>query len=247
MLRRCAIALASLTAIYAAASVSIKTGAPAPRGPYVDSSSSVFRIHSAPARYLIQFAYQVRSVQIIGGPAWADADCYDVTLPSSPHVSTELRAVLTERFQLKLHHATKELPVYALTVSKRGLRMEPSSVRTCAKFQWTRDRLPNPTSNEYCGAVESGPNPQLNHTLDAIGISTQDLLTTFLGFHLDRIVIDKTGLTGRYNFHLEWNVNGDEGLSLRNALEDQLGLKLDAATGPVDALIIDHIEKPRID
>src|SRR5262249_10336695 len=151
------------------------------------------------------------------------------------------RAILEDRFRLKLHRETRELPVYALTVAKGGPRIPKSLAGDCPSFKWERGQH----SPNSCTAVETGPNRQLNHTLDAVGISISGLIK-FLSDNLDRIVIDKTSLTGTYDLHLEWNrrataevlesggpgsppksaILEDAGPSIFAALEEQLGLKL---------------------
>jgi len=209
----------------------------------------------------MQTAYWVRDFQIIGGPDWIGTDRFDVVVNTGQRVTLEkwgsvlkpaLETLLREKFQLKFHRETKDLPVDALTVSPRGLRMEPSHVQNCSSFRVDRGRPRSWDSPDYCGAFEGGPNLQLNHTLDARGMDIA-ALAKFLGMNLDRIVIDRTGLSGRYGFHLEWNRGATtdktsesaDAPSLFTALDDQLGLRLQPATGPVEVLQVDHAERPR--
>jgi uncharacterized protein (TIGR03435 family) len=227
-------------------------------------------------RSLIRMAYQLHDFQITGGPAWIDSDRYDLAVKMDATWTREsqeqmlwpaLQALLKESFKLKFHRETKELPVYSLTVSKYGLRLPPSKQR-CTNFQWGRYAIPpGKQSPDYCGAIEAGPTLRLNHTLDAVGMSISGAsgLTTVLARELNRPIIDKTGLTGSFDIHLEWNrettarsigpegrvdpstlgpSTDDDSPSLFTALEDQLGLKLDSIKGPVVILVIDRVDRP---
>ncbi len=227
-------------------------------------------------RFLIRMAYQVRDFQITGGPAWMNSDRYDITVKMDVDWIKEsrekmlgqmLQALLKERFKLIVHRETKELPVYSLTVSKYGLRLSPSK-GSCTHFEWGRYAIPpGKQPPDYCGAVEAGPNLRLNHTLDGVGMSLGGAsgLTTVLSRELDRNVNDKTGLTGLFDIHLEWNREAtarsmgpqgrvdpgklppstdDESPSIFTAVEDQLGLKLDSYNGPVEILVVDRAGKP---
>jgi uncharacterized protein (TIGR03435 family) len=242
------------------------------------------RTRNTTLRSLIQMAFQVRDFQTSGGPGWINSEQYDV-IAKSPAALAEGRATkesrlklmaemslmlqgfLEDRFKLKFHRETRELPVYALTVAKGGVKMRRSKETSCASFDWSRNDPPaGETPVIHCAARETGPNILLNHTLDAEGISisagssTAALpasffpdLTTFLSNHLDRFVIDKSGLTGLFDLHLEWSLqatadptSADEftNPSIFTALREQLGLQLESATGPVEVLVIDHAEKP---
>ena len=241
------------------------------------------KVKNASLQNLIQMAYQVRDFQISRGPAWINSDHYDIeakprvapietkesVLKSIDEMHLMLQFLLNDRFKLKVHRETKELPVYALTVAKGGHRMQRSKDSSCAAFEWHRNDPPlGRMPFDRCGAVETGPNIQLNHTLDAVGmsISTEQVgktgrttfgssdLTTFLSrcCGLDRLVVDKTGLTGLFDLHLEWSVqatadprSSDEftNPSIFTAVQEQLGLKLEPTKGPVEILVIDHVEK----
>jgi uncharacterized protein (TIGR03435 family) len=230
--------------------------------PFIESHAPLIAVKQTTARNLIRMAYLVRDFQVGGGPAWANSDRYDIEVKAEgksfrgewPQTSgLILRAILEDRFQLKLHREPKEIPVYALTIDKRGLRMRESKAANCAPFRWYRDPPANRNSPDFCGAIEGGPNLQLNRTLDAFGISIPEL-AGFLSSNLDRLVIDRTGRSRRYDLHLEWDRNAalqplastDAGPSLFAAVEDQLGLKLESSEGSVEVLVIDHIERPRM-
>jgi uncharacterized protein (TIGR03435 family) len=262
--------------------VSIKLSAAAGK-PSSSWNARELRTRNTTLRTLIQMAYQVRDFQITGGPAWLNSEQYDVATTSSAipeglttkesrlklmeEMHLMLRSLLEDKFKLKIHRETKELPVYALMVAKGGPKMSRSKETGCAGFDWSRN---DPQAGQepavHCAARETGPNIRLNHTLDAEGIriSAQSSgtalpaffspdLTTFLSNHMDRFVIDKTGLSGLFDFHLEWNVpatadptSSDEftNPSLFTAVQEQLGLRLESTQGPVEVLVIDHAEKP---
>jgi len=248
--------------------VSIKASAPGGKS-FSLSGLPKLTAKNASLRDLIRVAYQVRDFQISGGPDWIDSTHYDIeaTAKDKPApkewiqtMTSLLQSLLEDRFKLKPHRETKELPVYVLTVAKGGPKFQQSKEKSCTTFNWIRNSPPpGQISSIHCGAAEL-TNAQLNRTLDAVGISikgaTPDApgLMFFLSRELDRIVIDKTGLTGLFDFYLEWSraatldkaaTSADpDNLSLFTALQDQLGLKLTPEKGPVEILVIDHAEKP---
>jgi uncharacterized protein (TIGR03435 family) len=185
---------------------------------------------------LISMAYEVKTYQISGGPSWAgDAStAYDIEArgdgtPTVGQAHVMLQALLADRFQLKMHRETKELPVYDLVVAKNGPKMKESAADATASV------------DVRGGATGSR---QLTYTkMSMAGLATG--ITSDAG----RPVIDKTGLTGNYSFALEWTVDGTPadvatGPSLFTAVEEQLGLKLESSRAPTEILVIDHAEKP---
>ena len=263
--------------------VSIKVGARDGKGPFVTSIPPRLTVKSATLRDLIRMSYHVRDFQITGGPAWINSDRYIIDATARGNPTTEewlettglmLQTFLRDRFKLRMKQETQELPVYDLTVAKGGLKLAQSEERSCTTFKWDRNSQPPGQSTTIsCGAVEL-TNTRLNHTLDASGMSITRVggnalvpsLTTFLSGELDRPVIDKSGLTGLFDFHLEWSRLATARLlgrsaaddpsanasastdasspSLFTAVQEQLGLKLEPAKGPVEVFIIDHVEKP---
>jgi len=212
---------------------------------------------------LIRFAYSVRDFQIVGGPAWIKSERYDVRAgalggPVRDFVGKPLpplQKLLKDKFQLKLHGESRELAIFKLRVSQYGGDLRKSRVARCATFDFGRYSPPPGERPKDCSAVLTGPNRQLNETLDGVGMSVAQLID-MLSRELDRIVVDKTQLTGLYDIVLEWNraatsqrvktsiTEDPDNPSLFEALEQQLGLKLEAAKGPVEVLVIDHAEKP---
>jgi len=191
---------------------------------------------NVPLRNLIEMAYQIRDFQVSGGPQWIVSEKYDIAAKpkamdgqgnqqpnerSLAQMHLMLQTLLADRFRLKVHRETKELPVYALTVAKGGIRMRRSQDAACPTFHWSRNDPPvNAPPLDHCGAVFTGPNERLNHTLDAAGMRIAPLpggqavpsglpsgdLITFLSQwgRLDHLVIDRTGLKGLFDVHLEW-------------------------------------------
>jgi uncharacterized protein (TIGR03435 family) len=195
---------------------------------------------------------------VLGGPSWVDSDKWDIAAtapPGQPDAPTRLmmQTLLAQRFKLVAHVEQQEQPVYALVVSssdkRLGSRIHPS-VKDC------------PITGNTCGTQSS---------LGQITASAAELgdMTRTLSRLVGRRVIDRTGLTGRFDFTLTWTpdtllprapgtspdepitVNGvkidPNGPTLVTAIQEQLGLKLESTKGPVDVLVIDHVEKPTPD
>jgi bla regulator protein blaR1 len=218
---------------------------------------------------LIENAYDVQYFQITGDPSWFKSEKYDIEAKMDGSVAEELRklsddqraaetrrmlqALLADRFQLKLHRDTKELPVYALVIAKTGLKVHEAT---------PGDAYPNgfkgPDSRGGAGMMfmEGNGGPVRGQ-----GIPMANLVH-FLSQQLGRIVVDKTGLTGKYDFTLQWTPDESQGPpggppgidnapppdtsgpSIFTAIQEQLGLKLESQKGPVEILVIDHAEKP---
>ncbi len=182
-----------------------------------------------PVRYLVEWAYDIRTEFSVPGWAEPSGERYDVDAKSSAPVSqAECRlmaqVLLEERFQLKLHRETKEVPVYALVVAKGGSKLhevKPDSV--AADGVWLRGRKTSSKGWEpwmIAGTLASLPD-------------------------VGRPVSDKTGLKGLFEFRLDFSAGAnDDRPNIFSAIQDQLGLKLEASKGPVEFVVIDHLEKP---
>jgi len=161
-----------------------------------------------------------------------------------------LQALLEDRFRLKIHRETREVPVYELTVAKGGLKVPRFAAGSCTPIDWNRP-LPDQIQSQaekHCVDRVTGRGANAILQLDGIGVAA--LIKIFLS-RLDRPVIDKTGLTGLFDFHLEYAPGqaGPDGsdpvdMSIFSALQQQLGLKLTPAKGPGELLVIDHVERP---
>ena len=211
--------------------------------------------------------------RILGGPDWIDSERYDINAKASTEFQFSaggpprdmllmLRSLLEERFKLVTHRETRELPTYELVVARAdgtlGLRLRKSDVDCDALFAARRGGAPppprQPNDPPPCGLM-GGPARTI-----AGGASMQQLATN-LSVPLERLVVDKTGLTGRFAFELAWTPErmptgtpppgippiDPNGPSLFTALQEQLGLKLEPAKGPVDVLVIDSVAHPTPD
>jgi uncharacterized protein (TIGR03435 family) len=191
------------------------------------------RITNEPVKLLIRVAFQIQNAQIAGGPSWLDSDRYDIEaktgLPEKPapdQMSPLMQSLLAERFNLKFHRETRELSVFALVVAKGGPKLKVK-----AEGEGT-------AMNTKSGLGTSR----------LIGTSvSMELLAGYVGNRLDRIVLDKTGLSDRYDFTLDWapdQAPDTSAPSLVTALREQLGLRVESQKSPVDVLVIDRIDKP---
>jgi uncharacterized protein (TIGR03435 family) len=187
-----------------------------------------FTAMTATLKDLVAWANGVRRFQVSGGPGWFDSDHYDISAkadgaPNFTILRPMLRTLLEDRFRLGLHRETRELPVYELVVGKSGPKMRQVDAAGLG-VGTGRGRL----------------------TGKGTDIAT---FAQVLSDQVDHVVVDQTGLAGFYEFTLTWAADdapaGDEpGPSLFAALYEQLGLKLEPAKGPVEVLVIDHVEKP---
>jgi uncharacterized protein (TIGR03435 family) len=201
---------------------------------------------------------------VSGGPAWIYSDLYSINATADGKASEALmegpmlQALLEDRFKLKLHRVSREIPAYALSVAKSGAKLQPFKAG-CVPVDFTKlPAPPPPAGQKNCNAMvggRSGPNT----TLEAQAI-TLDYFSKLLGLVLDRPVIDKTGLSGKFDFHLSFLVDETTPGALRTefgqssdvppaasiftVLQEQLGLKLEPAKGAREFLVIDHVERP---
>ncbi len=192
-----------------------------------------------------------RELRVIGAPGWMGSDLFDVEAKPAGNASIDamygpmLQRLLEERFQLKIHRETRDAPVYALTVSEKGARLPPTREGSCVSPQPT----PPPHGAKICGGASYSTTGGKT-TVDAAGVG----MASFAGVTLSRVqlgrpVIDRTGLSGLFDVHLEFaalNAAGaSDAPSIFSAVQEQLGLKLSASTAPVGVLVVDHIEKPQ--
>ncbi len=198
--------------------------------------SGRFSASNASLMQIVMMAYDVRDFQISGGPGWinpsAPSDHFNIDakvdgVTGVGRMRPMIRALLEDRLQLKIHRETKEMPVYALVVGKRGSKLHASSAEEQA------DARPVFEAGQRC--------PLYKATKMPISALTR-LLTTPLG----RIVIDKTNLEGEYDFALEWSPSPLEETDCPSIFTsvEQLGLQLEAQKGPVETIVVDHVEKP---
>jgi uncharacterized protein (TIGR03435 family) len=218
--------------------------------------SAVFTV-----RTLVQLAYgypdTLRDVQLVGGPSWIGTDRFEINAtfegpvaiaPNSPPVRLMAmeRALLADRFKLKVHRETRQLPVFDLVRSRGDGRLGPRLVPSDGKCL-ALPSTPAPITDyaPYCGVKRS-----ISGALVAKGIPIDRLalLVSFLP-DVQRIVRDRTSLTGQFDIDLEFarSAEAQDLPPITTALKEQLGLELKSATGPVDVIVIDHVEPPMED
>jgi bla regulator protein blaR1 len=245
-----------------------------------------FNATNVTLRQLIRNAYQLQDFQIVGGPNWQNDDHYDVVAkaegdglgdpfqaerrgePSRGQLM--LRSLLAERFKFVAHNEDREMSIYALVLNRAdgelGPQIKVSDVDCAAMMGRGRGRgpggtppppgPPQPGERMACG-IRIAPGNM------AVGGSSLAQFANAIGMFVGRIVVDKTGLTGTYEFNLTWTpdnmpqrppgapeplLNGNpidtNGPSIFTAVQEQLGLKLDSQRGPVSVLVIDRAEHP---
>jgi uncharacterized protein (TIGR03435 family) len=184
----------------------------------------------------IQAAYGVKTYQI-SGPGWLDTERYDVAAKAAdaaaePQLMRMLQTLLAERFQLKLHHETKDLAVYSLVVGKNGSKLQTGDPKAAAKVDYYK--IPGGIAYE-------------NYSMAALAEQLSGRI-----FGLDRPVIDQSGLDGAYNVTLKLadsladlkrSAEKGENPAVFAILQDQAGLRLAPQKAPIDFLVVDHAEK----
>ena len=215
---------------------------------------------NAPLGMLIDLAYHLGPQQRIGGPDWIDSERFDIEAKIGSNSSgADLRsmeqAMLADRFGLIVHHETRPIAVYALVVSKVGA-LAPADSAKCAVRP---AGAPPPGGLPNCGSMFSSPatsNIAVHYTGRSVPMG---YLLRMLGGFLDRMVVNKTDLSGRYDFDLEFMPprtlaaqtapdapvrTSPAPQSIFTALQEQLGLNLEPQTAPADVLVIDHAGQP---
>lgn len=187
---------------------------------------------------LIAVAYSVHQAQIVDGPAWLFSERFDVEgepdipgAPSLKQVQEMLQGLLADRFGLKFHHDQREVPVYAIVPAKGGPKLAASARRG--------SNLPSQTGR---------PSPSGR----SVRFRNSSMADFALGMqpYMDKPVVDRTGLAGRFDFDLTWTPDtlaanaADAPPGVFTAVEEQLGLKLKPERAAVDVIVIDHVERP---
>jgi uncharacterized protein (TIGR03435 family) len=204
--------------------------------------------HNTYLRWLIMWAYGLQSKQIVGGPAWIDVDRFDITgevegprIPTDPEWRVAVQKLLADRFQLQFHHEIREMPAYAVTIARGGPKLTKSGADS--------DSEPWMNFNGNVGQTMRGA---------GTGVTLKQFFGEVQRLVLDRPVVDRTGLTGRYDIQLLFTRETEDSLgmmqlpdnaapNLITALDQQLGLKLEGVKAPVDVLVIDKAEPPSPD
>jgi uncharacterized protein (TIGR03435 family) len=264
-------------------------------------------VNGMPVRILIRQAFgQLQDFQLVGGPGWITSDRFDIEAkpegggPMTPQVlQSVLRQILEDRFALKAHRETRELPIYALVLARSDGRLGPNikpSSEECSTMMVARGRGPardgragpppdgrgGPPPDGRGGPPPDGrgraggpiPLPDFDAApacgqrfggfgrIRAGGVTMEQFAATISGT-AQRVVVDKTGLTGYYDMALTYTPSGDQlpqgppppgapplppidpdGPTFFTAIQEQLGLRLDNQRGPVDVVVIDSIAQP---
>ena len=215
-------------------------------------------------RSVIQFAYRVQPFELVGGPDWIDAARFDISAraPFDPkpapagappgEMEQMAQTLLAERFKLQVHRETREMPIYALVLARRDGQLGPrlrreaevcAAVRNAAARRENAPEIPaRADGRPTCGMMGGGGR------FFAGGV-TLAMLASALSPQVARVVVDRTGLSGFFEADIEFATDAltnaaAERPSLFTALEEQLGLRLEPARGPVEVLVIDRVERP---
>ncbi len=211
----------------------------------MNRSANRFTTSNTSLEMLVLWAYDIRGDRVFGKPNWLDSVRYDVVakapedspvIGAIPLMRRMMQSLLTARFKLAVHRETRELPTYVMVVGKTGPKIHLADAAETAVTPR------NPFSMTMRG--------RLNGTQ----VSTA-MLAKVLSDQLGNAVEDQTGLKGVFDFTLQWSPDtetqfrgteggsGQAGVSIFAAIQEQLGLKLESRKGPVEVLVIDHIER----
>jgi len=235
--------------------------------------ASRFTATNTPALMFITYAYRVQDYLIEGVPDWVKNDRWDInakaegnfpatTIDEAGPRREMVRALLVDRFKLSVHKETRERPIYALVLAQPGQPLSPrlhASTTDCAALvgaEFRQGQLRNPPVTPD-GAFDCG----INDPPGRISWGTQPMrqVAAILSDTLQRPVVDRTGLDGNFSAVVTYapdsgRVSGADppaadpnAASIFTALQEQLGLRLDSTRGPVEILVIDHIERPAQD
>ena len=227
-------------------------------------------IHGISMQMILREAFNTEDDHIVGAPAWTRNTRYDVEakvaaddVPKLKDMKADDRKamlvpLLVDRFGLKYHHETREMTTYSLVVARSGVKMKESAADPAP----LKDPPPNGSKPELKGHMLRMMGPG---RIESEGTTT-NMLAHLLSQQLGKTVVDKTGLTARYDYTLQWtpddapppgapgagpagapaeaNAPDTVGPSLFTAVEEQLGLKLESSKGMVDVIVIDHMEAP---
>jgi uncharacterized protein (TIGR03435 family) len=270
------------------ASIKLNPDCDTRRGLSSPPSPDNFRMVCATLRQLITSAYgtfegsnyRFPRLEVVGGPHWVDTDRYDVnaktegSAPQWQKAGRMLQALLEDRFQVKVHTEPRDTPAFVMTVVKSGSGLKSVTEGSCIAQNLDDPRAtpaPGSTANQPTVSTPAGPRPKYcgmggfaNKGLDTIadiyGVTIAQFAASTLSSRVGRIVVDKTGLTGLFDIHLEFSrefpapaidtSGAPESAppaaspAIMQALEQQLGVKLTSTRAPIDVIVIDRAEKP---
>lgn len=214
------------------------------RGTHINTGATSFRATNITLQHLIQFTYAVQDYQVTGGPGWLRDDRFDIVAKyeqpedaavaaldqkggekRNERIRAALRNLLADRFQLRVHQESKDLPIYALVIDKGG-----------SKLKVSMDGDGNMNTNQSNGTGR----------MTARGVPLSALANALSGT-MRRPVRDETGLRDVYDFTLDWTDNQSAdgaGLTMFSAIREQLGLRLESKKGPVTVYVVESAAKP---
>jgi uncharacterized protein (TIGR03435 family) len=219
-----------------------------------------FNATNITVNHLIQLAYNVPKFEVLGLPSWTESATFDITAKAEgmddakyEQMRPLLQSLLADRFGLLLHRETKEVPIYRLVVAKGGPKLVATHEGSCAAFDPRNPPPPQPGGAlpRICGANQTRRN-----SLQTVGSRLPDLAANLSGI-LGRPVVDNTSLAGRFDVYLKFAPDNAIAIGAQRsqsddlfspsifvALQEQLGLKLESSKGPIQVLIVDHVERP---
>lgn len=246
---------------------SIKPASPDARGNFIRSMpGGRMEVTNMTLKDMMTLAWQVQPFQVEGGPPWISSARYDINAkaekaPAQGEMPLMMQALLQDRFGLVIRKETREMPIYAIVLARKDGKLGPKMIESkegsCVKYD---PQQPPPTERgkapAFCGNMFMGLN-----RMQAVAAPVSNL-PGMMSRMLGRTVIDKTGLTGKYDMQMEWTPDetqlgqfqppagaerptfAEGGPSIFTAFQEQLGLKLEAQKGPVEILVIEKVEKP---
>ena len=219
---------------------------PRPGGQFVATNALI--------RPLIAYAYNVRDVQVVGGPDWLESRRFDIVAKTGTgdvpfdRLRELLQSLLADRFKLVTHPDTRERPLFVLALAREDGTLGPALHRSSVNCSGLPKGLDTPLpkgSRPVCGIIG-------NDTSIIGGAVPLKMIADALAGRVNGVVVDQTGLSGGYDFDLSFTPDvrtgdtpaGAAGPSLFTAVQEQLGLRLRAQRGPVDVVVIDSVEQP---
>jgi len=239
-----------------------------PRAMMVADASGRFTAVGIPAVMLIRTTYGLQDDQVVGGPDWLRTAKFDISAKAADGtpptaMGPMLQALLADRFRLTSHRETRELPVFAVVKARGEGQLGPRLVANGCVWDITKPPAPLEPGETRCGGISEAFGRM---SLNAMPIP---VFLQYLAPKVNRVMVDRTGLTGNFDIELRWTpdnlpprapgttadqpilVNGEtidpNGPSLFTALQEQLGLKLEATRAPVEVLVVDRLERPSPD
>lgn len=210
-------------------------------------------------------------IDVLGGPSWLDSNRYDIVATMAEKTSVAdlvpmLQMLLEERCNLKVHREARESPVYALVVDNGRVKPSPTKDSTCIPMDLSTLRgeplKPGDPAPRYCGYGGPKVSEAGVVVLDLHAFTMAEFVGKILRGYVDRPVVDKTDLTGRFDLHIEFDFrasgavpsSGVDALpfpapertapTIFTAVREQLGLRLLPASAPAEVVVIDHVEVP---